>query len=215
MSSILDVLQSDVTFEDLLVPAAAQWQDVPVEVVPLIPTPLDRQPSAYVQSSWAGKPRSNISAIEVQVLQTVDSLVIRLQWDADQPRRSIDDINAYADACAVMFPGNGVDADLQTMGSPDKPVIAWHWRAGAEEAFSITATGIGTVERNKDHRVKAQSRWAGGRWQVVIGRFLQGDDLNLASAKMLPIAFAVWNGSLSERAGLKSHSADFHHLRIN
>lgn len=215
MSMILNAKQNSARVEDLLAPTASQWQSVASEVLTLTPTPLDRQPSAYVQTSWAGKSRGEIPSIEVQVLQTADALAIRLQWQASQPNRSINDTNVYADACAMMFPENGKQADLATMGSPEEPVIAWHWRAGTEDAFSIRATGIGTVTRIKQHGVKARSRWADGKWQVVFARVLQGDDISLTPGAVLPVAFAVWCGAVAERAGLKSHTPEFHQLKVN
>ena len=215
MSIILDARHSAAVLEDLLAPGAEQWQEVPGKDLGLTPTALDKQPSAYVQTSWSGKPRGEIPSIQVQVLQTSDGLAIRLEWQAERPSRSINDINVYADACAILFPENGKQADLETMGSEQEPVVGWHWRAGTEEPFSITAKGIGTVTRRKEHQVKARSRWADGKWQVVFARTLQGDDISITPGISLPVAFAVWCGAAAERGGLKSHTPEFHQLKVS
>jgi DMSO reductase family type II enzyme heme b subunit len=215
MSMILDAKHSTAVLDDLLAPASPQWQDIPAMTLGLIPTALDRQPSAYVQTSWAGKPRGEIPSIQVQTLQAGDGLAIRLEWAALEPSRSINDINVYADACAILFPENGKQADLETMGSEQEPVIAWHWRAGTEEPFAITAKGIGTVTRHKEHQVRARSRWTDGKWQVVFTRALQGEDISLNHGMTLPVAFAVWSGVVAERGGLKSHTPEFHQLKVS
>lgn len=214
-NATLDARHSPANLEDILAPDGSAWNEMTGEVIALTPTPLDRQPSAYVQAAWKDRNHGAVAAVTVQAIRNDDTLALRLQWQAAQPKRSIDDINAYADACAVLFPANGKDTDLETMGSPERPVVAWHWRAGTDAPFSVTARGIGTVERSAKHQLQARSRWSDGRWQVVFARSLESDGLSLSGGTDIPIAFAVWCGAGSERAGLKSHSPEFHQLRIN
>jgi DMSO reductase family type II enzyme heme b subunit len=214
MTATLDVQHRQVPLEDILAPDSPAWDEIIGEVVELTPTPLDRQPSAYVQVAWQDKSHGEVSRVLVQAVRNDDSLALRLQWDAGKPSRSINDINAYADACAVLFPENGRKADLETMGSPECPVSVWHWRAGTDVPFSATASGIGTVERAAEHQVQARSRWSDGKWQVVLARPLDSGVPLLSGGMEIPIAFAVWCGAVSERGGLKSHSPDFISLKV-
>jgi|TARA_Y100000310_G_scaffold344971_2_gene460876 DMSO reductase family type II enzyme heme b subunit len=214
LTHILDAPSKAIAFEDLLSPDADAWNDSSEVEISLAPTPLERQPSAYVQTVWRERPRGEVSEVKVRALCNDDSLVLRLDWVAVEPRRSINDLNVYADGCAVLFPADGRAADLDTMGSPDRPVAAWHWRAGDERPFSITATGIGSVERVKDHKVSVAARWGDGSWRVTIGSPLQTGTVRLSKGVAIPIAFAVWCGAADDRGGLKSYSQQFHQLRL-
>jgi DMSO reductase family type II enzyme heme b subunit len=197
----------------LLAPDAEEWRRVEEAAVPLEPTPLDRQPSAYVQVSWKNRPRGGIGQVRVRAALTANDLAVRLDWAALRPQRLISDLNVYPDACAVLFPADGSEADFSTMGSPQHPVRAWHWRAGSDP-FVVTATGIGSADRVAEHPVRAAARWADGRWQVVLARPLAADGVPMTKGSTLPVAFAVWSGAAQERAGLKSVSSQPWELRL-
>ena len=201
-----DARRSTAALEEILAPDGLAWSETEGESIELIPTPLDRQPSAYVQTAWKDRRHGEVSRVIIQAVRNDDTLALRLQWEASQPMRSINDINAYADACAILFPANGKQADLETMGSPELPVVAWHWRAGTDLPFVVNARGVGTVERASEHAVQSRSRWSDGKWQVVFARSLDSDQPILAQGDEIPVAFAVWCGAVSERGGLKSHS---------
>ncbi|HJN50853.1 MAG: ethylbenzene dehydrogenase-related protein [Pseudomonadales bacterium] len=214
VTHILDAINQPVSFEELLSPVAAAWDATREVVISLTPTPLERQPSAYVQTVWRERPRGEVSEVKVRALCNDSSVVLRLDWAAGEPRRSINDVNVYADGCAVLFPANGEAAELDTMGSPEKPVAAWHWRAGDEQPFSVTATGIGSVKRIVEHPIKVGARWGEGRWRVALGSPLPTDTVGLARGGAVPVAFAVWCGAADDRGGLKSYSQQFHQLRL-
>ena len=141
-------------------------------------------------------------------------LAVRLDWGVLRPSRLISDVNVYPDACAVLFPADGREAAFETMGSPEHPVGGWHWRAGTELPFAVTATGIGTVERAKEHPIQGRSRWSEGRWQVVLAGPVGAEGIPLRKNSALPVAFAVWSGSARERAGLKSYTPQPCALRL-
>lgn len=212
---MLDAKHVSASLRDLLVPTAPVWDEATGTAIPLTPTPLDQQPSAYIQTAWADRDYGVVSEVLVQALVSEEVLALRLGWTCSHPNRLINDINVYADACAVLFPANVEHADLNTMGSPENPVFAWHWRAGSDQAFSVMAKGIGSVERATEHEVQSRSLWNDGRWQVVLARPLNANDISLSRAATLPMAFAVWSGAGSERAGLKSHSPEYCHIRLN
>jgi DMSO reductase family type II enzyme heme b subunit len=210
----IEVCKLQVPVEALLAPAADEWERVEETVVPLEPTPIDRQPSAYVQVAWRDRSRSGIGEVRVRAVASASAFAVRLDWEALRPQRSISDVNVYPDACAVVFPADGRQAEFAEMGSPKHPVRAWHWRAGTDVPFVVTATGLGTVERVVDHQVQGRAAWVDGRWRVVLARPLDADGVPLKSGSSVPVAFAVWLGAARERAGLKSFSPQPCELRL-
>ena len=210
----IEVCRVEAGLETLLAPDAGEWQGTEEVAVPIDSTPLDRQPSAYVQASWRDRPRGGIGEVRVRVAAGAGGLALRLDWAALRPSRRISDVNVYPDACAVIFPADGREAEFGTMGSPKHPVQGWHWRAGTDVPFVVTATGIGSVERAGEHPVQARARWADGRWQVVLAGPLGADGIPLEEGFAMPVAFAVWSGAARERAGLKSYSPQPCELRL-
>jgi DMSO reductase family type II enzyme heme b subunit len=198
----------------LLLPEAEAWDRAKPVVVRVEPTPLDRLPSAYVRTAWEERPRGTVREVRVRALANGDAFAVRLDWAALRPSRLISDVNVYPDGCAVVFPADGVAADFATMGSPEQPVRAWHWRAGTDEPFVVTATGIGTTERASEHPVRVQATWTEGRWHVVLAGPVAAEGVPLRGRFVLPVAFAVWSGAARERAGLKSISPQPCELRL-
>jgi DMSO reductase family type II enzyme heme b subunit len=213
-ASIIEAPFGDVGVEELLMPGAEAWEGVDGTPVSLSPTPLSSQPSSYVQVSWEDKPRGDIASVFVKAMHTSDEVAIQLSWSEAAPSRSISDYHVFADACAVLFPENGEHAQLDTMGSADAPVVGWYWRSGSADAFEITARGIGTVERSGQHEVRSAARWVDDQWHVVLLRNLDVSRPHFRNTWEIPIAFAVWRGARSERAGLKSYSPAFQSLRM-
>jgi len=213
-SAVIEAPFGDVAEQQLLFLYEVLWQDIEPTLVSLVPTPLPSQPSAYVQVSWEDRPRGEVGGVRVKAIHSPDAIAIQLSWNQPTPVRSISDYNVYADACAVLFPADGKQAQVDTMGSEESPVTGWYWRAGSQEIHEITARGIGTVQRSKEHRVRAAARWSDDRWQVVLIGGLDMPQPHLRNAYEVPIAFAVWCGHRAERAGLKSYSPEFHHLRL-
>ena len=187
-------------------PAGTAWAAIEERVIALQPTPLDRQPSAYVRASWEGKAYGSLSAAGLSAAVFESSLFLRLRWLAPEPRLSITDNDVFADAAAVLFPMDGVGAELSTMGDEQRPVQAWHWRAGADGAFVVTARGLGTATRVPRHSVEATAEWDHGQWSVVLSRPLSGEGVPLVPGASVPCGVALWCGARGERAGLKSHT---------
>ncbi|MGB6846829.1 MAG: hypothetical protein WBG05_01325 [Thermoanaerobaculia bacterium] len=210
----IQVCKLEAALEKLLAPDTGEWDGAKEAVVPIDPTPLERLPSAYVQASWRGRPRGAIGEVRVRAAAGAGGLAVRLDWVALRPSRLISDFNVYPDACAMLFPADGREAEFDSMGSPKHPVQGWHWRAGTDLPFVVTATGIGTVERAREHPVQVRARWSEGRWQVVLAGPLGGDGIPLRKGSAMPVAFAVWSGAARERAGLKSYSPQACELRL-
>ena len=210
----IEVCKLEAALEQLLAPDSGEWDRAPEAVVPVEPTPLERLPSAYVQVAWRSRPRGAIGEVRVRAAAGTDGLAVRLDWAVLRPSRLISDVNVYPDACAVLFPADGREAEFGSMGSPKHPVQGWHWRAGTDLPFAVTATGIGTVERAVEHPVRGRARWSEGRWQVVLAGPLGAGGMPLNKGSALPVAFAVWSGAARERAGLKSYSPQPCALRL-
>lgn len=191
---------------DLFAPGGLDWEQAAETSVRLSPTPVDAQPSAYVRALAASRVYGTLEVVEVSAATSGDAFYVRLRWQAANPQRAITDNDVFADACAVMFPLAGGDAPLATMGSPEHPVQAWHWRAGTEVPFVVNATGLGTSTRLPHHAVTAAAEWARDRWSVVFRRPLDGAGVPLQPHVTLPVAFAVWQGCNAERAGLASRT---------
>ncbi len=197
----------------LIDPGASDWDKADEAVIPLEATPLDSQPSVYVRAAWANRPRGRVTEVRVRSLASPSTVAFRLEWSSPRPVRSITDVDVFADACAVLFPANGTSAELATMGDARQPVEGWHWRAGTETPFQITAQGLGTVDRAKEHEVIARANYAESSWQVVLARPRSASGVDLTAAD-IPVAFAIWSGAVRERAGLKSYSPVWHRVQL-
>jgi DMSO reductase family type II enzyme heme b subunit len=181
--------------------------------VPLQPTPLDAQPSAYVQESWRERPYGQTAEAIVQFIRTPETVYARVEWACPSPRFGITDNDVFADACAILFPANGHAAPLATLGDKSEPVVAWHWRAGAETAFIADGTGLGTLSRRPKHDLNVAAEWRHDRWAVVFTYPLTNNGHSASPAASDLAAFAVWSGANQERAGLAACSPAWRRLR--
>ncbi|MBI4547918.1 MAG: c-type cytochrome [Ignavibacteriae bacterium] len=72
----------------------------------------------------------------------------------------------------------------------------------------LNAKGFGTLtsQAANAQNVKGKGIWKDGKWSVVLYRSLDSkekDDVVLKSSTTIPVAFAVWDGSLNDRNGQK------------
>jgi steroid C-25 hydroxylase gamma subunit len=207
-----------ITVEDsrLLDPDALDWGSVAQEVVSLDPTPLTSQPSVYVQTSWRDRPYGSLSQLAVRAAHNQRSLFFHLEWEDETEDGPPGDTDAFPDAAAVLFPEHE-DAPLIGMGSPQQPVIAWFWRPDFEQPVAVSATGVSTTVRHPDAALKTTGRYQDGRWRVVIARSLESPGagvINVGPGGEKKVAFAVWQGSGRERAGIKAASMEWEPLSL-
>ncbi len=205
--------------EELLSPESKAWQDAPINEVVLSPTPLEMQPTEYIRVSRNGRPYGVDSSMKVSALHNGDSVFFHLVWQDDAEDGPIKDINQFADAAAVMFP-MVEDAPLIGMGIKGKPVNVWLWRADWERPKNVAAEGMGTTVRRDDPALSSAVRHIDGQWDLIVGRSLKGNHapqgtVALAPGTVTKIAFAVWQGSRQERAGLKAFSPDWQELKLD
>lgn len=202
----------------LLDPASPEWEKVAVETISMGGTPLAGQPSRYIRTVWADRSIGAVRFLNVRGVHNGQDLLLRLEWK-DESRDEDFLSRGFPDGAAVLFPLNG-DAPLATMGSEEAPVNAWFWRADQPEAArNVQASGIGSVEDTEKSRIAARSQWKDGTWCVVLSRPLavadqKGEAVELTAGSSTKVAFAVWEGSSGERAGVKAFSNQWRELSL-
>lgn len=192
----MKVIESGESSESLEDPNGQAWQGLTGETLALEPAPTESQPSRYIAVAYENDAPTGASEVEVTAVRSSGGdLLLRLSWPDEDPDSAYGD-RKFPDAAAVMIP-RGAEAPLAEMGSPDNPVDLWYWRPDLDgECETLTATGLGTVERAEANGLSTKSAYSDGRWSVVF-RNAKGD----VPAK---VAFAIWEGGAGQRGGLKS-----------
>ena len=192
----------------LLNPRARQWERTPRTLLALRGTESHAQPSAYVRTAWAGKQIGAVRSLSVQAAHNRQTLFFRLEWADPSHNPDYGDGSIFPDAAAVLFPMNG-KAPLALMGSPGAGIHAWYWRANHPDfGEALAFQGFATEEQQPAMLILNAACWQDGRWVVVIGAPLA------SGAHRDLVAFAVWEGSNQERAGLHSYSPEWRELAI-
>ena len=205
--------------DELLNSEAAAWAQAEETLLDMLPTAIALQPTEYIQKTFAGRPYGEVTSAKVRCLHNGDSMFIRIEWAEPNPSRVLDNVNAFADGCGVLFPVAG-DAVITEMGSVSQPVNAWHWRADYDDKpNSVTATSRGTSVRYKTNPLVARSIWQDGTWQIVMGRpFVVAEPhrrmIALKPGTTVKAGFAIWRGSNQERGGIKAYSPTWSDLNI-
>lgn len=201
----------------LATPDAPLWQGVPAATITLMGTPVALQPSGFVVNTFREAKIGKVAQLACKAAHNGEELAIFLEWKDPEADDNLSDNNRFPDGAAVMFPLKG-DATLMTMGSDEQPVNAWHWKANLPDRVANNiATGFGNTYVTKEVGIRAAARHSDGRWQLVLTRkiaFAGTNSISLAPGVPLKIAFAVWEGSNGERAGLKSFSPEWHTLLL-
>jgi DMSO reductase family type II enzyme heme b subunit len=177
-------------------PQAEAWRSVEAVPVALAPVALEAQPTAYIREAWKDRDYGQTSEARVQAASDGERLFLRVEW-ADDPVPN----REFQDAVGAIFPTNGSGV-LATMGTPEKPLAIWFWEDGRPGPLRLISSGPGIVAKEAADGLGANGALAGGNWSVV----LSGPAVAAASHK---VAFAVWNGSKQERAGLAAVSREW------
>jgi DMSO reductase family type II enzyme heme b subunit len=201
-----------------LEPDAPIWRGAPVARVKLTGSPLGLQPTAAIRAGWANKKIGAVGEVSVAAVHDGQTLAFRLEWADATQDATLDDTTSFPDAAAILLPSvPGAVGLLMTMGGEGLPVNAWYWRADEDgQGRQIVSEGLGTTQTVDREQVRARGVWSNGRWQVVIARALSassaGPVAQLAVGDKTGYGIAIWEGSASERAGIKALSASWQEL---
>lgn len=206
--------------EQMLDPAATQWQEVPVEALTMAATPLANQPSEYIKASRDEKKIGQVHNLNVQAAHNGTDIFLRLSWEDSNQDITITDNNVFPDGCGLLMPLTEAETPIDEMGSQDNPVNAWFWRADLEDKpRNMVAKGLGSTVTSKNCPIVAKSAFGPQGWAVVFVRALavpeqKEESTQLAVGQAVKVGFAVWEGSNGERAGVKSFSKEWRDLQL-
>jgi len=157
--------------------------------------------------------------ITVRALYSNTDIALLLEWDdrshslpGNEEAETIADEPMSEDAVAIQLPVNipeGVEKPYFGMGDASHPVNIWHWKSGTtsqpESIALANSKGFKDIEKRdaKAAGLGAKGQYHQGTWRVVIKRALAGSDVDkdiqFSEGRFIPIAFAAWDGSNSEK----------------
>ena len=168
----------------------------------LIAAPTGMQPGGYVPVVYSDRDGPKTPSASLEVEHSTRGWRFRIVWPCPEAVREIGaESNRFPDAAAILAP-SVPDAPWVTMGAPGMAIGGFLWRADRETLFRVHAEGLGTVNRDEAKGVRGLvSEWSAGEWKLAF-EVADWKELDLTRS----LAVAVWRGSASERAGLKSVS---------
>lgn len=188
-------------------PFSAAWDEVPSVSFRLAPQLIaaDRLFTSVVDQ------------VTTRAIYNDKEIALLIEWDDPTPSRPGDRAQAnlapgemFEDAIAVQFPAEQsekLEKPYFGHGDAANPVVAWHWSAGradgraAYEIFEMRGAGT-RVERDPARSgFSARGQYVDGTWRVVFRhtRNQGNDNIAFESGRLLPVAFAAWDGSNGER----------------
>lgn len=188
-------------------PLASDWAGIEPSTVNLMATPLPLQPTDYIKVKWANKPYGVTPSVQVAAVHDGETAAFRMQWACEQKH--------LRDAAAVALPLKG-QPGLMTMGQPGAPMQMLHWHE--ERGINLVqAEGLGTTDPGPKIRLAGKAHWQDGQRRLVIQRPLGsgGGVASMLAGKQTLVAFAIWQGSNEERAGLKAFSIAWQNLDVD
>ncbi|MBI2470054.1 MAG: c-type cytochrome [Planctomycetes bacterium] len=168
-----------------------------------------------------------IDAVMVRAVYNKDEIAFLVEWDDSTNKQE----EIFRDSMSLQFPTKipeSLKKPYFAMGDSSGAVNLWSWKAYWGEGFGLAAeapeTESGTViELNakgfksvapqppESQNVIGKGIYQNGRWKVVMKRPLKTDDakgdIQFEIGKLIPVAFAVWDGSNNDVAGQKSVSS--------
>lgn len=202
----MEAIKLQLANQTLLNPAAPQWERAQCVDIALRGTEIHAQPSPYIRTVWAGKHVGAVRALSLQAAHNRQNIFFRLEWADSTHNPDYGDGSVFPDAAAVLFT-NDEAAPVSRMGSLGNPIEGWYWRANhPDSGESLRYEGLATERVLESPAVANNATWQDGRWTVVIGAPVE--------AATSHVAFAVWEGSNQERAGLHSFAPEWLDLEI-
>jgi len=191
----LTLYKVDLPLENVPDPQADVWARAVEVVVPLSATPLEAQTSAYVRSVWRGRPYGLTPYVAVRAFHGDGWVAFRLSWPCPAKSDRLTDDDAFLDAACLLFASSN-DTPI-AMGSAERPVEGWLWRADWPRPRLVRAQGPGTSLREEVASLRASAVWERGHWIVSLAGPRRAEGF---------IAIAIWQGAHQERAGIKAYS---------
>jgi len=179
-------------------PDALVWNKVPVRSFALTTAP----PVHPVISGTAVH-----NQLQAQAIAAGEEVYIRVQWQDGREDNQIVKLTDFSDAVAIQFPRNRQPQTSSLMGTRDAPVDIWYWKASSGQAQNLVAEGPFTIVAAPTQDVEAVGRYKEGRWVVAFRRSRAPQDdrsVDLTGVKVIPAAFALWEGGNQEANGLKA-----------
>ena len=182
------------------------WQRIPTYRTHVFPAPPVHQSVAlrFDDGAMRGK------HLYFQVARTSERFYVRLHWK-DQTEDRSSKVDAFGDGVAVQYALNGDDTSYMMGSGPEKPVNIWYWRADKRDVENLAAGGFGSTTLLPEQSVSGDGLYVpqqielDNEWQVVMSRPLEPaseHEVNLTQG-VVPMSFAVWQGSDNERDGNK------------
>jgi len=168
--------------------------------ITLMPAPTGIQPGGYVSKAYVDRSTALTPTAELSVNRSKGVIILR--WKCSEPiRDASDNPSQFIDSAAVLSP-EVKDAPWVLMGAPGAALSGVLWRADRNPIYNIRSEGLGSVKRSDPpENWKGNAQWEDGYWIL---------ELTLPNWRALDetkqIAVAIWQGSESERGGLKSVS---------
>ncbi|WP_457640309.1 ethylbenzene dehydrogenase-related protein [Persephonella sp.] len=190
-------------------PEAYLWKTVRGKKVFLYP-----QISVRLNDKNANKliPKKKLVEAMVKVAYNDNSIAVYIRWKDKTPSiQTVYDTNKFADGVSVEFPnsfGRGITLPYVGMGDENHPVTVYLQKTveGRDYQKVFISEGFGSLtEINEPAEIQMKYNEKTQEWTAVIKRPLKTENSNL-KAGLVPVAFAVWDGSKLERDGNKSLS---------
>ena len=163
--------------------------------------------------------RPSNDTITVRAMYNDKEISFLLEWDdrtqsipGDEKAEKIADPPIDEDAVAVQLPvaiPDGIEKPYFFMGNAVHPVTVWQWKSGTRAKPAslalLNAKGFKDLERRdaQSAGIAAQGAYRDGAWRVVMKRARvaadSAKDLSFTEGQFIPIAFAAWDGSNSEK----------------
>jgi DMSO reductase family type II enzyme heme b subunit len=205
-----------IDLEQILDADSSVWRPAEPLALQLIGTPIGLQPAPAVMVTWATRRIGAVSRVEVSALHNGSEIAFRLQWEDPSEDQTLSDTTSFVDGAGILFP-SVPGAPIGSMGGPKMPVNAWYWRADENDSGrQVVAEGVGTTRPVDTSMVRGRGVWKGGDWRVVIARALRVQTsepvAQLTPGDATQFGVAVWEGSNSERGGIKGYSIEWQEL---
>ena len=157
--------------------------------------------------------------ITARALYSDTEIALLLEWDdrsksipGEERAEKISDPEIAEDGVAIQLPvtiPQSSEKPYFGMGDAAHPVNVWHWQSGTtgepQSVNLMNAMGFEEIERRdaEEAGVSAQGTYKNGTWRGLMKRARHGadreKDIELVEGRMIPIAFAAWDGSNSEK----------------